>query len=167
LDVPFGDELLSFQQMERLHRRRECFYRALSAMCTLLLNGISIQRRAHVRAREQRRLGLAESCLQRAFGARVLLVESCVWGFDRWYRKAPIVVSYSRRSASITVGSPSVEVAEQTCGAGGLMNVFALLGKGWGGRASIGGSPRGAKMTFKQAEETASAIQAWLEERAS
>ena len=78
--------------------------------------------------------------------ARVLVVQSVVWGFDLWYRAAPIVVSYASRLQKVTVGCPDVPTAERLFGPGGLNHVWKVLGRGWGGRESIGGSPRGVSL---------------------
>ncbi len=165
LSLPFGEELLFFQQLEHLRRDQASFFRAIDEMRRLLLGGLQPKQRTMVRRREERRIEMAETSSLEPIGEAVLLVESRVWGFDRWYRRAPLVVSYSQRGASITVGCRSVEVAEALCGEGGLMRVFAHLGYGWGGRESIGGSPRGVVFSFDQAREAAHKIAAWLEQK--
>lgn len=94
---------------------------------------------------------------------------SRVFGFDVWYQRNveagapteargwdnPIVVSLVEATSAITFGAPNKAVAEELLGAGGFMNVFKALneayglaeGSGFGGRETIGGSPRGRKMT--------------------
>ena len=87
--------------------------------------------------------------------ARVAVVHCAVWGFDVWYRLAPVVVSYASRMAKVTVGCPDKDTAERLFGPGGLANVWPALGKGWGGRETIGGSPRGERLKAGEAGRTA------------
>ncbi len=87
--------------------------------------------------------------------ARVAVVQSAVWGFDQWYRLAPVVVSYASRIAKVTVGCPDLETAERLFGPGGLMRAWVALGRGWGGRETIGGSPRGERLPLTEAFQTA------------
>lgn len=89
---------------------------------------------------------------------RIAVVHCAVWGFDVWYRLAPIVVSYASRMAKVTVGCPDRDTAERLLGEGGLANVWPELGKGWGGRETIGGSPRGQRLKAGDAGRTAMAL---------
>ena len=86
---------------------------------------------------------------------RVALVQSPLWGFDVWYHMAPVVVSYNCRLRKITVGCPDRATAELLFGPRGLAAVFPLLGPGWGGRESVGGSPRGEPLVLADARRTA------------
>lgn len=86
---------------------------------------------------------------------RVAVVHCAVWGFDVWYRLAPVVVSYASRMAKVTVGCPDTDTADRLFGPGGLANVWPALGKGWGGRGTIGGSPRGERKKAGDAGRTA------------
>ncbi|MCB9638618.1 MAG: hypothetical protein H6727_06895 [Myxococcales bacterium] len=162
LSMPYGEELLYFQQLERLRRDRPSFFRAIDEMRRLLLGGLQPKQRTTIRRREEHRIQMAEESFLEHIGERVLLVESRVWGFDRWYRKAPFVVSYSQRASSITIGCRSMVVAEQMLGEGGLLRVFPQMGHGWGGRESIGGSPRGVVFSFDQAREVAEKLEVLL-----
>ena len=47
-----------------------------------------------------------------------------MWGFDVWYRAAPIVVSYASRLKKVTVGCPDRDTAEALFGPGGLECVW-------------------------------------------
>lgn len=99
------------------------------------------------------------------------LTDSKVFGFDQWYGldqrsphtdirgwSNPVVLALNKNS--ITVGCPNDNVAEQLFGKGGLKNVFSKLEPaGWGGRESVGGSPRGEAMTEEQMFEAARVIQ--------
>lgn len=95
---------------------------------------------------------------------QVAAVESSAWGFDVWYAEvAPIIVAFVPQGGNITIGCPSVEMAEKFFGSGGLKNVFAHLEpEGWGGREAIGGSPRGQKMSRQQAIAVATTIQSLI-----
>lgn len=57
------------------------------------------------------------------------------------------LISRVAASGSVMIACPCRRVAESAFGPGGLMNVFPKLpqigGKSWGGRESVGGSPRG------------------------
>lgn len=57
------------------------------------------------------------------------------------------VISHVEKAGNVMLACPNKEVAERAFGAGGLKNVFPLLpnleGREWGGRESVGGSPRG------------------------
>ena len=64
---------------------------------------------------------------------------------------APIVVSYASRLEKVTVGVANVETACILFGDGGLNGVWPRLGKGWGGRESVGGSPRGLQLQLEDA----------------
>ncbi|MCR5346842.1 MAG: hypothetical protein K6E38_03620 [Fretibacterium sp.] len=103
---------------------------------------------------------------ERGPSGRVLLVNpSRVKGFDiqfcRETEAAPdtlngwrhwCVISYVVKSGSVMLACPCRRVAELAFGPGGLENVFPLLpaieGREWGGRESVGGSPRG--VTFPE-----------------
>lgn len=105
-----------------------------------------------------------ENCSPTRYGDPTVLClfETEAWGFDVWYGRSvltgspedlagwehPVVLALGKQSQEITVGCPSVEVAEAIFGPGGLKNVFAeLQPEGWGGREAIGGSPRSKPMT--------------------
>jgi hypothetical protein len=162
LDEPKGEELLAFQQTEKLRRDGPSFYRAIHSMQRLLLQGLTPAQRDRIRRREERRITLANQCIQEQEHPSVLCVESNVWGFDQWYRKAPIVVSYSRRHESITIGCKDIEQAQALFGKEGLLTVFRQLGPGWGGRETVGGSPRDQRFTAEDAQHVARRLPSML-----
>lgn len=92
--------------------------------------------------------------------SEVALVESKVWGFDVWYAEtAPVIVAFVPQNGNITLGVRDLPTAEALFGPGGLKNVFPKLEPaGWGGRETVGGSPRGAKFSSEQALEVALVI---------
>ena len=65
--------------------------------------------------------------------------------FDGW--KHWCLLAYVAAGQNVTISCPNKEIAELAFGKGGLMNVFPKLpsinNKTWGGRESVGGSPRG------------------------
>lgn len=96
-----------------------------------------------------------------SINSRVLFVAGCdVWGFDVWYQTAPVVVSYTKRGG-VTIGCVSEAKAAELFGAGGLANVWPRLQPyGWGGRSTIGGSPRGEVLTEGEAFAAACMVDA-------
>lgn len=113
--------------------------------------------------REAHRLEVArEEYTKALFGlsGRVLFLKSSVWGFDVHFGRnydAPVdsldgwnhwcVAALMEKNGAVTVSCPNERIAEIVFGKGGLMNVFPhmpQIGSGnWGGRVSVGGSPRG------------------------
>ena len=67
------------------------------------------------------------------------------------------IISYVEKAGNIMLACPCKRVAELAFGKGGLKNVFPLLplieGKEWGGRESIGGSPRGITVPIEMTQE--------------
>ena len=172
---PFGPWLLKFNQTE-LPRGEEGFRMAVAAMLALLRRGIPEEDLRHILGRERSRIERADKAVVAVFEAgglerppekepppaaaapasgRVALVQSTVWGFDRWYRFAPVVVSFSTRLRKVTVGCRDQETAEAIFGEGGLLTVYPALGQGWGGREAVGGSPRGVHLTMEDARRVA------------
>lgn len=172
--VPYGPWLLKYNQTE-LPRGVEGFRRGLAAMLALLRSGVAEDELRHILGRERSRIeradravvgvverdgttGLPEREPPPGPPLRVAVVESTVWGFDRWYLWAPVVVSYSKRLQKVTIGCPDRETAERLLGPGGLLSLYADLGRGWGGREAVGGSPRGVPMTLADAWKTAAVV---------
>lgn len=114
---------------------------------------------------EQERVDLARSAKIETISENIVFAESEAWGFDIWYREhAPIVFAHNPQG-NVTVGARSLEDAERVFGEGGLKNLFSVLPpKGWGGRETIGGSPRGVRL--ERAEALFAAKFAATEERA-
>ena len=61
------------------------------------------------------------------------------------------------KESKAQISCPNIKVAEAAFGAGGLKNVFDLLpkvdGKEWGGRETVGGSPRGVEFPRERITE--------------
>jgi len=79
------------------------------------------------------------------------------FGFDVWYKSHPFVVAFLEKWGSITVGATS-EAQAARVGDGGLLDLFNDLEGAWGGRSTVGGSPRGQKMSFLNAAAVASVL---------
>jgi len=102
--------------------------------------------------------------------------ESACWGFDVWYGrnvdhasdnpagwKFAVILARVATTGAITIGSPNKAVAEAVFGEGGLKNVFSHLPReGWGGRESIGGSPRGEKMSVGELVQAAEKVKSLI-----
>lgn len=180
-----GVELAWFNQRERLMQSESGFHTAIDHMTRLLTNGLTQGERTAVTKRDRGRRRRANQGILHRFdrsgmelpfpkdieslpvrrgdaaiegASRILVVKSTVWGFDVWYRLAPIVVSYAERMAKVTVGCPDMQTAEMLLGPGGLEQAWSALGKGWGGRGTIGGSPRGDRQSLSVARATADAL---------
>lgn len=112
-------------------------------------------------------------------GDVVIIKESRVFGFSEWYQRNlagaanevagwdnPVVIALASGLQSLTFGCPNQDVAEAIFGQGGLKNVFTRLnelyalepGNGFGGRESVGGSPRGMKMTEEDLRKAADIV---------
>ena len=59
---------------------------------------------------------------------------------------------------AITLGFKDLETAERYYGEGGLKNLYSTLGEGWGGRETVGGSPRGEHISYQAADAYAAGI---------
>jgi len=185
LGTAAGIELAWFNQLPNIGQSEAGFRTAIRAMVNLLENGLASDEAQRItktdrgrrrRAREGilsrldadgRQLPVPETleghevlrgadALNEA--ARVLVVNSTVWGFDMWYRAAPVVVSFASRIKKVTVGCPDLATAEALFGPSGLALIWQQLGPGWGGRETIGGSPRGQAKTLSDAHATAQRI---------
>lgn len=103
-------------------------------------------------------------------GRVILVAPSRVPGFDIQFHRQEgaaidsldgwkhwCILAYLPQAGNVTVSCPNTEVAEAAFGPGGLKNVFPKLpeinGKAWGGRESVGGSPRGERVPEEMLEE--------------
>ena len=185
LATPEGEQLAWFNQRPGLTHDEKGFRAAVEQMRRLLLEGITPEERDKVRrndlARRRKAIDGVTSLYDRggsplerpedaselpvrrgpaavAGRPRIAVVQSSVWGFDVWYRTAPVVVSYASRIAKVTVGCPDLDTAIRLFGPEGLMHAWRALGKGWGGRETIGGSPRGVRLGLDETERTVTTL---------
>ena len=112
------------------------------------------------RAEEATRIAAARTARVVRFGPQVALVESPVPGFDVWYAEvAPVIVAYVADAQRITIGVRDLPTAQHLFGPRGLLEVFPKLQPpGWGGRETVGGSPRGIELTVDAAVSVAQAL---------
>ena len=79
------------------------------------------------------------------------------------------IISHVQRSGGVMISCPCRRVAELAFGPGGLKNVFPLLpsvdGKEWGGRESVGGSPRGVTFPPERLVEVLEIVEGSLRAR--
>ena len=127
---------------------------------------------------ERKKLALEDyNAAQRGRSDKVLLINpSRVKGFDVQFCRnedaAPdtlagwhhwCIISYIEKSGNVMLACPCRKVAELAFGRGGLKNIFQLLpsidGKEWGGRESVGGSPRGVKFPVERLAEVLEIIE--------
>lgn len=156
-----GLKLLAFNQATSgMPNGLDALWKAIEIFVDIYSRDISLTESVLVRRGEERRVfDLTSSALRvwdHGEGSPVALACNPMWGFDVWYQKAPIVVSFVEVKQSITIGVVSTEKAEELLGEGGLKNVFPILDEkldksGWGGRETIGGSPRNVEMTIDEA----------------
>ena len=78
-------------------------------------------------------------------------------GWGHW-----CILTHVHKAGNVMISCPNRQVAELAFGPGGLKNVFPLLpgidGKEWGGRESVGGSPRGAVVPEEMLDEALSIV---------
>lgn len=76
------------------------------------------------------------------------------------------ILSHVHKAGNVMISCPCRQVAELAFGPGGLKEVFPLLpginGKEWGGRESVGGSPRGAIVPEEMLDEVLSIVDGTL-----
>ena len=112
------------------------------------------------RAEEATRITAARNARVERFGPQVALVESPVPGFDVWYAEiAPVIVAYVADAQRVTIGVRDLATAQALFGPRGLLEVFPKLQPaGWGGRETVGGSPRGVALPLEAALRTAQTL---------
>ena len=118
-----------------------------------------------ISVKEQERVRLAledyEKAVRGSSGRVLLVAPSRVNGFDVQFCRQPqfpadslegwrhwCIAAHVAEPGNVTLSCPNRSVAELAFGPGGLLNVYLKLpeieGGKWGGRESVGGSPRGA-----------------------
>jgi hypothetical protein len=110
-----------------------------------------------VQLEERDRVASARAAKVELHGSHVGFVESEVWGFDVWYAEVrPVIIAYVAASQRATIGCRDLETAKRLFGPAGLMSIYPQLAPaGWGGRETVGGSPRDARLTRDNAVSAA------------
>lgn len=158
VDAPDGPVLMLWNQMSSHVQDATAFYAGVDRWRFVMRIRPTSPLMTAVVDEEKGRIARARAAKYERASDAVIFVESDVWGFDVWYRDfdADVVVAFNPTNDCVTIGCPDVATAEKRFGPGGLKNVFGKLSPaGWGGRESIGGSPRGMKMDRSQAWEAA------------
>ena len=114
---------------------------------------------------DRRRLDTLSGIVPQKISDFVSFVVPPVWGFDLWYRDSPVVVAYMSKSKRVTIGVKSRDIAHRLFGSDGLLSILPHLGKGWGGRDTVLGSPSGEKISVYDAEGVAELVAKQVEER--
>ncbi len=146
---------------------------AVSLMFRMLTGGVQHLMKpyfdaAHQQEAERREMAAKDEVIEEETAIPVVN-DSPVWGYDVWYArlgeetdsqlpegwKRPVLIAYQPKINKISFGCPNKAVAETLFGEGGLLNVFPLLGEGWGGHEAGGGSPRGQKYSLEDAKRLA------------
>lgn len=167
LDLPGGELLLAWDVIMSGNDRSSAAFAAGTYLWQQLTTATGWRLKPLLAGVEQaeidRRANAAadlDHCPKNTFGPVLCLYKTEAWGFDVWYgRKGvgapaephgwtyPVVLALGKQSEEITIGCPNGAVAEACFGPGGLKKVFEKLSpSGWGGRESIGGSPRGQEL---------------------
>lgn len=162
IELPMGDVVLLWNQLGSGVDDRSAFHAGVDRWRLLTGSRAPKALLETVKDTEALRVADARGAEVLYMGSVVNLVESPVWGFDVWYQElAPCVLAFV--DGNVTIGCRDKEVAEEFFGPGGLKNVFEKLQpEGWGGRETIGGSPRGVKLSRDEAIAAAKAVTAAL-----
>lgn len=114
-----------------------------------------------IRQSEAERRALAAAAHVEIAGPQVAVVRSPAWGWDVWYATLrPLIVAYVESSGRVSIGCRDLATVRQLLGQNGLLSVFDRLSPaGWGGRETIGGSPRSVAMTWDDAVQAAQFLQ--------
>jgi hypothetical protein len=156
----WGPTLLLWEQLASPVQDATAFYAGVDRWRLLLGERPPRALIAAAGAQEEERVRLGREAAVEVsdLNRRVAFVRSAVWAFDLWYEVAPCVVALTPQG-NVTVGCRDLATATAFFGEGGLKNVFPLLApKGWGGRETVGGSPRGVPLTEQEARNAAIVI---------
>ena len=123
-----------------------------------------------IRKLDARYARLAPSCFMlddEEYTASVAIGVTEDYPMDILYDMADFAVAYHNKDRYITIGCRDLETGQAYAGWGekGLIDFWPRLGPGWGGRETIGGSPRGELMTLQQAVDAAKTLKMWMGEK--
>jgi hypothetical protein len=157
-----GRRVLLFKRLASGAQDATAFHAGVD--CWRLLCGSRTPRAllAAVAEEEALRVKQARAAAVECLGDAVALVESEVWGYDVWYAEIrPVIVAFIAAQNRVSIGCRDLATAARFFGPAGLGNVFPKLQPpGWGGRETIGGSPRGARLTREEAHAIAQQVAA-------
>ena len=175
--LPYGEMLLTWNAFTAVTGRSTLGYYQGVGLWASFMEGNPAQIGPFLSAAKEaelNRVAASIADLERGcvVGGVLLIKGSRVFGFPEWYGRVedqpfdsidgwrhPVVLAHLERGRNITMGCPNQEVAEAIFGKGGLKAVFSALSpEGWGGRESVGGSPRGVELTDEQAEGAARVV---------
>ncbi len=185
LSMPMGDILTTWNALFSANADDElAAYAAVEGWRRLLTQpSAQVFVSAAEESEKQRQVSALADLSERSekVGDVLAIRQSRMFGFDIWYQRRPesgapteargwanpMVVSWLEGPENITVACPNQKVAEELLGEGGLRNVFRELNahyglaetSGFGGRETIGGSPRGQKMTEEDLQVVIAIIQ--------
>lgn len=147
-----GLRLLLFKQLSSGVQDVVSFYAGVDRWRRLLGPNPPTHLLETAHATESDRLAAAHAARFHLLSEDVAFVESSVWGYDVWYSEVrPVIVSYQATEGRVSVGCRDLPTATRIFGPGGLRAVFPhLQPSGWGGRETIGGSPRDVRLNREQ-----------------
>lgn len=157
--------LLLFKRLSSGAHDSASFYAGVDHWRLLLGPNPPTQLLEAVNAEERQRVAEARAAHMQIISPEVAFVESKVWGYDVWYDEVrPVIVAYQAGERRVSVGCRDLATSQRLFGPPGLRAVFPCLQPpGWGGRETIGGSPRGARLEREEAlaaaKQVASQIQ--------
>ena len=148
-----GLRLLLFKRLANGQHDAASFYAGVDHWRLLLWPNPPLQLLKAVKAEEGQRVAEARAARVHIISQDVAFVESKVWGYDVWYAEVrPVVVAYLAGEGRVSLGCRDLATAQRLFGPQGLRAVFPhLQPPGWGGRQTIGGSPRGCRLERDQA----------------
>lgn len=148
-----GLRLLLFKRLSSGVHDVPSFYAGLDHWRFLLGPNTPMQLLQAVKAEERERVVEARAAQVRIISQDVAFVECKAWGYDVWYGEVrPVIVAYQAGEGRVSIGCRDLATAQRLLGPQGLRAVFPhLQPPGWGGRETIGGSPRSARLDRDQA----------------
>ena len=160
-----GLRLLLFKRLSSGVQDAASFYAGVDHWRLLLGPNAPTQLLEAVRAEERQRVAEARAAHVEIISPHVAFVESKAWGYDVWYAEVrPVIVAYQAGEGRVSIGCRDLAAAQRLFGPLGLRAVFPhLQPPGWGGRETIGGSPRGARLGRQQALAVADQVASHIE----
>ncbi len=164
-DDPVGLTVLLHNRLASPIQDASSFHAGIERWRWILLNRDLNPWLELVRSSEAERRTLAAAAHIELLGPEVAVVQSPVWGWDVWYAQVrPIIVAHVESARRISIGCRDIATANALLGNGGLLRVFPELEpQGWGGRETIGGSPRGIPFELNDAMKIGHQVQTMIQ----